>query len=108
MPSYLKNLATCSDAIRSIRETISANIVFLGQIPAPTFHERQRAIKFKGRLVENYASVGTTGGYQNLIGIIRGRKSDLPPMISIPEYREKFASSPQTPSPPLAPEGKTA
>jgi len=87
MPSYLQNLATYSDANRGIRETISANIVFLGQIPAPTFHERQRAIEFMDRRVKNPVDECTTDGYQNPIGIIRGQKNDLPPMISIPEYR---------------------
>jgi tripeptide aminopeptidase len=91
MPPYLKNLATYSDAIRGIRETIIANIVFLGQIPAPTFHERQRAIKFMNRLVENHVDECTTDGYQNPIGIIRGQKSDLPPIMLLAHLDTMFS-----------------
>ncbi|MGD9329888.1 MAG: hypothetical protein PVJ53_01180 [Desulfobacterales bacterium] len=83
MPPYLDNLTQYVDMIRRIRETIIANIVFLGQIPAPTFHEKRRAIKFMDRLVENHADECTSDGYQNPIGIVRGRQDDLPPILVV-------------------------
>ena len=67
MLPYLQNLSDYVEAIRAIRETIIANIVFLGQIPAPTFHEKRRAVKFMDRLLENYVDECTTDGYRNPI-----------------------------------------
>jgi len=91
MPPYLKNLAGYVDAIRNMRETIIANIVFLGQIPAPTFHEKQRAIKFMDRLLENDVDECTTDGYQNPIGIIRGKQSELPPIMIVAHLDTTFS-----------------
>jgi len=90
MPLYLENLTGYVDAIRNIRETIIANIVFLGQIPAPTFHEKRRAIKFMDRLLENDVDECTTDGYQNPIGIIRGKKSELPPIVIVAHLDTTF------------------
>ena len=90
MPPYLKNLAGYAEAIRGIRETIIANIVFLGQIPAPTFQEKPRAIKFMDRLVEHQVDECTTDGYQNPIGIIRGKNSDLPPILLVAHLDTMF------------------
>lgn len=90
MTPYLKDLAGYVEAIREIRETIIANIVFLGQIPAPTFHEKQRAIKFMDRLVENHVDECTTDGYQNPIGILRGKTSDLPPIVLVAHLDTMF------------------
>jgi tripeptide aminopeptidase len=90
MPLYLENLTGYVEAIRNIRETIIANIVFLGQIPAPTFHEKRRAIKFMDRLLENDVDECTTDGYQNPIGIIRGKKSELPPIVIVAHLDTTF------------------
>lgn len=90
MTPYLKDLAGYVEAIRVIRETIIANIVFLGQIPAPTFHEKQRAIKYMDRLVENHVDECTTDGYQNPIGILRGKTSDLPPIVLVAHLDTMF------------------
>jgi acetylornithine deacetylase/succinyl-diaminopimelate desuccinylase-like protein len=81
--SYLDQLDTCPDKLRAIQETIIANIVFLGQIPAPTFHEKERAIKFLDRLVDSGVDECTTDGYQNPVGIIRGRDSNREPIIVV-------------------------
>ena len=90
MLPYLQNLSDYVEAIRAIRETIIANIVFLGQIPAPTFHEKRRAVKFMDRLLENYVDECTTDGYQNPVGIIRGQKSDLPPIFIVAHLDTTF------------------
>jgi tripeptide aminopeptidase len=91
MPPYLENLTGYVDALRNMREIIIANIVFLGQIPAPTFHEKQRAIKFMDRLLENDVDECTTDGYQNPIGIIRGKQSDLPPIVIVAHLDTTFS-----------------
>ena len=91
MPPYLKNLTGYVDALRNMRETIIANIVFLGQIPAPTFHEKRRAIKFMDRLLENDVDECTTDGYQNPIGIIRGKQSDLSPIVIVAHLDTTFS-----------------
>lgn len=91
MPPYLENLSGYVDALRNMREIIIANIVFLGQIPAPTFHEKQRAIKFMDRLLENDVDECTTDGYQNPIGIIRGKQSDLPPIVMVAHLDTTFS-----------------
>jgi acetylornithine deacetylase/succinyl-diaminopimelate desuccinylase-like protein len=90
MRSYLDHLDTWPQKLRTIKETIIANIVFLGQIPAPTFHEKQRAIKFLDRLVESDVDECTTDGYQNPIGIIRGRDSSLEPIVVVAHLDTAF------------------
>ncbi|MBL0714622.1 MAG: M20/M25/M40 family metallo-hydrolase [Desulfosarcina sp.] len=90
MRSYLDQLDTCSRKLREIKETIIANIVFLGQIPAPTFHEKRLSIKFLDRLVESEVDECTTDGYQNPIGIIRGRDSSRDPIIVVAHLDTSF------------------
>ena len=90
MTAYLDQLGACPDKLHAIRETIIANIVFLGQIPAPTFHEKKRAIKFLDRLVESEVDECTTDGYQNPIGIIRGRDSNRDPIIVVAHLDTAF------------------
>ncbi len=88
--SYLDQLETFPAKLRAIRETIIANIVFLGQIPAPTFHEKERAIKFLDRLVESGVDECTTDGYQNPVGIIRGHDSNREPIIVVAHMDTAF------------------
>ena len=88
--SYLDQLDSCPEKLRAIRETIIANIVFLGQIPAPTFHEKERSIKFLDRLVESGVDECTTDGYQNPVGIIRGRDSNREPIIVVAHIDTAF------------------
>ncbi len=88
--SYLDQLDTCPRKLHGIKETIIANIVFLGQIPAPTFHEKERAIKFLDRLVESGVDECTTDGYQNPVGIIRGRDSGREPIVIVAHLDTAF------------------
>jgi di/tripeptidase len=90
MKSHLDHLGTWPQKLRAIKETIIANIVLLGQIPAPTFHEKQRAIKFLDRLVASDVDECTTDGYQNPIGIIRGRDSSLDPIVVVAHLDTAF------------------
>ncbi|MBT8374012.1 MAG: M20/M25/M40 family metallo-hydrolase [Desulfobacterales bacterium] len=81
MSDYLARLPSFVDEIESIKETIIANIVLIGQVPAPTFKEKRRAGIFLDRLVECRADECTTDGYRNPIGIIRGTSSSKPPIF---------------------------
>jgi acetylornithine deacetylase/succinyl-diaminopimelate desuccinylase-like protein len=81
MNDYLARLPSFVEAIESIKETIIANIVLIGQVPAPTFKEKKRAGIFLDRLAECQADECTTDGYRNPIGIIRGTSSSQPPIF---------------------------
>ncbi len=83
MKKYLDKLPSFVEAIKSIKETIIANIVFIGQIPAPTFNEKRRAEFFMERLAEFQVDECTTDGYRNPIGIIRGTSPAKPPVFVV-------------------------
>lgn len=83
MNDFLRDLPEVVDAIRSIRETILANIVLIGQIPSPTFQEKRRSAKFLDRLCEFQADECTTDGYRNPIGVIRGTDDSKPPIFLV-------------------------
>ncbi len=72
MTHYLDYIPYWVNAIKSIKETIIANVVLIGQVPAPTFKERRRTTVFMERLAEARVDECTTDGYRNPIGIIRG------------------------------------
>lgn len=72
------------EAIRDMKETILANIIFIGQIPAPTFSEQQRADMFLERMAAGpWVDECTTDSYPNPIGIIRGTYSSRPPIFIV-------------------------
>lgn len=83
MKKYLGKLPSFVEAIKSIKESIIANIVFIGQIPAPTFNEKRRAEFFMERLAEFQVDECTTDGYRNPIGIIRGTSPAKPPVFVV-------------------------
>ncbi|MBW1815240.1 MAG: hypothetical protein JRJ39_16785, partial [Deltaproteobacteria bacterium] len=81
MTDYLDKLPELVDQIKSIKDTIIANIVLIGQIPAPTFKEKQRIQVFMERLSNFQVDECTTDGYRNPIGIIRGTSDSKPPIF---------------------------
>jgi len=83
MEKYLKKLPAFVDEIRAIKETIITNIVLIGQIPSPTFHEQKRAEIFMERLIESQVDECTIDDYQNPIGIIRGTSKTKPPIFLV-------------------------
>lgn len=83
MSNYLQHLPGMVKTIRGMRETILANIVLLGQIPSPTFQEKQRTTKFLDRLCEFQVDECTTDGYRNPIGIIRGTDESKHPIFVV-------------------------
>ncbi|MGD9309639.1 MAG: peptidase dimerization domain-containing protein [Desulfosarcina sp.] len=76
MEKYLDGLTTYVDQIRKIREIIISNIVLIGQIPAPTFHERRRAENLVERLSEFNSDECIIDDYGNPVAIIRGAASE--------------------------------
>jgi len=83
METYLDKLPLFIDTIKSMSETIIANIVFIGQEPAPTFKEQKRANLFMERLAEAGVDECSTDGYRNPIGIIRGTSKTKPPVFVV-------------------------
>ena len=83
MEKYIDKLPSFVEAIKSMKETIIANIVFIGQIPAPTFKEKRRTNLFMERLAEFQVDECTTDGYRNPIGIIRGISPSKPPVFVV-------------------------
>ena len=83
MGNTLDQLPEMVDLIRAIKETIITNIILIGQTPAPTFRERNRARVFLERLVEFQVDECTTDGYRNPIGVIRGTEAEKPPIFVV-------------------------
>ncbi len=83
METYLDKLPAFVDNIKSIKETIIANIVLIGQVPSPTFKEKRRTSVFMERLAEFQVDECSTDGYRNPIGIIRGTSETKPPILVV-------------------------
>ena len=81
MDKYLDTLPMFVDKIRKIRELIISNIVLLGQIPAPTFHEKRRAEMLVERLAEFQVDECSIDDYGNPMGVIRGTSPTKPPIF---------------------------
>lgn len=76
MEKYLDLLPTFVDQIRDIREIIISNIVLIGQVPAPTFHERRRAAVLVDRLADFQVDECIIDDFGNPIGVIRGASAE--------------------------------
>lgn len=76
--------------MRAMADTIIANIVLVGQIPAPTFFEQERAKFFKQRLSDFQVDECTEDGYGNPIGIIRGTSRTMPPIFVVAHMDTPF------------------
>ncbi len=90
METYLDKLPSFVDEIKSIKETIIANIVFIGQVPSPTFKEKRRTSVFMDRLAESGVDECSTDGYRNPIGIIRGTSKTKPPIFVVAHLDTPF------------------
>jgi len=90
MPAYIDNLNKYTEIIRTLVDTIITNIVLIGQIPAPTFHETDRANLFMERLAEFQVDECTTDAYQNPIAIIRGTSRVKPPIFVVAHLDTPF------------------
>ena len=83
MEKYLDVLPMFVDKIRELREIVISNIVLLGQIPAPTFHEKRRAEYLVERLAEFQVDECAIDDYGNPIGVIRGTSPTKPPIFVV-------------------------
>jgi acetylornithine deacetylase/succinyl-diaminopimelate desuccinylase-like protein len=90
MDKFLDQLPSFIDVIKSMKEMIIANIVLIGQIPAPTFKEKRRAEVFMDRLAEFQVDECTTDGYRNPIGMIRGTSRTKPPVFLVAHLDTHF------------------
>jgi acetylornithine deacetylase/succinyl-diaminopimelate desuccinylase-like protein len=79
----LEQLPIFVEQLRALRETIIANIVLIGETPAPTFEEAARAELFLERLSDAQVDICTTDDYNNPIGIIKGSSGGAKPPIFV-------------------------
>lgn len=92
MEKYLNELPRFVDQIRKIREIVISNIVLIGQIPAPTFHERHRAERLVERLSDFNADECIIDDYGNPVGVIRGTAAEKP-AIFVAAHLDTFAET---------------
>ena len=83
MESYLDEIPSYVDAIKSIKETILTNIILIGQVPAPTFNEARRSEIFQERLSQAQVDECTMDDFRNPIGVIHGTNSSKPPIFIV-------------------------
>lgn len=90
MDTCLQRLPEFEEISRSIMETIIANIILIGQVPAPTFQEMNRCQIFMDRMLEFQVDECSTDGYRNPIGIIRGKSPQTPPIFVVAHMDTAF------------------
>lgn len=73
MNEILELLPSLPEKLKGIQETLIANLIMLGEIPAPTFEEEARIKLFLQRLVECGLENVSTDEAGNGVGIIRGK-----------------------------------
>lgn len=78
------------NVLRGMMDTIIANTVLIGQVPAPTFQEQARVDLFLERLSDFPVDECTTDGFLNPIGIIRGRSQSMPPIFVVAHMDSPF------------------
>ncbi|MFO8048652.1 MAG: M20/M25/M40 family metallo-hydrolase [Desulfosudaceae bacterium] len=83
MNEQLNKVPLFVETIKSLKDTILTNIILLGQVPAPTFEEQQRA----ALLLERFSGAGlercTTDSIGNPVGVIPGTDPDKPPIFLV-------------------------
>jgi len=83
MTSYLNQIPSFVETIKSIKDIILTNIILTGQIPAPTFEEGPRA----EMLLERFSGAGiercTTDTIGNPVGIVQGSDPARPPVFVV-------------------------
>jgi len=83
MEKYIEQLPRFVENIRAIREIIISNIVLMGQIPAPTFHETRRAERLVERLAEFPVDECALDDFGNPVALIRGQTNARPPIFVV-------------------------
>jgi hypothetical protein len=90
MKTFLDDLPSLIDDIKSLRETIITNIVLIGQTPSPTFKEKRRSTLIMERLADFQVDECTTDGYRNPIGIIHGTEREKPSIFVVAHIDTHF------------------
>ena len=72
----LNHVVSSRDQLKNIREIILANLVMMGEIPAPTFEEEPRIRFFLDRFTEAGLDSISTDEFGNGFGFIRGSKGE--------------------------------
>jgi len=88
MDLRLDNYKECA---KELADAIITNIVFMGQVPAPTFHEHERVNLYMERLTEFQVNECTTDSFNNPIGIIHGRSRKKPPIFVVAHMDTAFS-----------------
>ncbi len=83
MEKYREQLQRFEENIRAIREIIISNIVLIGQIPAPTFHESRRAERLVERVAEFPVDECSLDAFGNPVAVIRGQSNTVPPIFLV-------------------------
>lgn len=76
--------------IQEMMDTIIANVVLVGQIPAPTFSEQERVDFFLERLASFQVDECTTDGFNNAIGVIQGTNRNRAPIFLVARMDSPF------------------
>ena len=74
--SILRDLNRYRKAARSVQESLLANLVMLGEIPAPTFAETQRNSMLAQRFEDAGLDDVNTDGAGNVQAVLPGAKAD--------------------------------
>ncbi|ADK82348.1 M20/M25/M40 family metallo-hydrolase [Sediminispirochaeta smaragdinae] len=74
--NLIEGLSEYPVKLRSLRDIVLANLVMLGEIPAPTFREQARMDYFVHRLTENQLLNCSTDEVGNGLGILPGENGD--------------------------------
>jgi tripeptide aminopeptidase len=72
----LETLPVIRDAAQAVREILLANLLMIGEIPAPTFGESRRARFIQDRFTESGLHNSSSDGRGNALGILPGLDAD--------------------------------
>ncbi len=90
MKKFIDTIPLLVPKIKDIKDIILTNIVLLGQVPSPTFHEEQRADLLLERFSYYDIDECSTDGFQNPLCIIKGT-SEIKPPIFVIAHLDTFA-----------------
>jgi tripeptide aminopeptidase len=86
------HLANYIEGARKMADAIITNIVFMGQVPAPTSEEGKRVNLFMERLSHFQVNECTTDSFNNPIAIIHGNSRKKPPIFVVAHMDTAFSS----------------
>jgi len=81
LKDILKELPRFHNELLELNEILLANLIMIGEIPAPTFEEEQRIEFLKNRFAESGLLSTSSDESGNALGILQGEKGDRNIMI---------------------------